>query len=362
MLVLNKVGEVMDDFEYKFFLWQCNVVTNFNSTTQLVRNRNTGQLMVKKVMPADEFDLHNAVSKINNNHIAKVYDAIIDNNACVILEEYVQGGTVEQLVARGTFTENYAVNVARQICDGLSELHKHEITHRDITPSNIIIGNDGVVKIIDFGISRFHRNNAQHDTQVLGTEGYAAPEQFGFRQSDSKTDIYALGVLLNYMLTGCIPSEKLYHNSDVADIILKCTNFNPELRFDSIEELSSSLKRKRVKGLTFVDKFWKNIPGFRTDNMAVHIVAGVLYFLMFSFIAMLYRDNCHYDLLKIFPVTLMVMLMFFIPIAFFSDIFGFQRCVPIIGRFKKPTRRTFFRIFAIVSIFFSMPVYNNFVV
>lgn len=103
-------------------------------------------------------------------------------------------------------------------------MHKYSITHRDITPSNIIIGFDGVVKIIDFGISRLHKENAKHDTQVLGTEGYAAPEQFGFKQSDCKTDIYALGVLLNYMLTGHIPSEVMYRDGDVADIIKNVQN------------------------------------------------------------------------------------------------------------------------------------------
>ena len=215
----------MNEFEYKFSLWQFDVVTDFNRTTQLVRNRNTGRLMVKKIMPAYEFEVHNAVSKINNCHIAKVFDVITDRNACIILEEYVQGHTIEQYLSKGTFAEDYAINIARQICNGLSVLHKYSITHRDITPSNIIIGFDGVVKIIDFGISRLHKENAKHDTQVLGTEGYAAPEQFGFKQSDCKTDIYALGVLLNYMLTGHIPSEVMYRDGDVADIIKKCTEY-----------------------------------------------------------------------------------------------------------------------------------------
>lgn len=84
----------MNEFEYKFSLWQFDVVTDFNRTTQLVRNRSTGRLMVKKIMPAYEFEVHNAVSKINNCHIAKVFDVITDRNACIILEEYVQGHTI----------------------------------------------------------------------------------------------------------------------------------------------------------------------------------------------------------------------------------------------------------------------------
>lgn len=93
----------MNEFEYKFSLWQFDVVTDFNRTTQLVRNRSTGRLMVKKIMPAYEFEVHNAVSKINNCHIAKVFDVITDRNACIILEEYVQGHTIEQYLSKGTF-------------------------------------------------------------------------------------------------------------------------------------------------------------------------------------------------------------------------------------------------------------------
>ena len=97
----------MNEFEYKFSLWQFDVVTDFNRTTQLVRNRSTGRLMVKKIIPAYEFEVHNAVSKINNCHIAKVFDVITDRNACIILEEYVQGHTIEQYLSKGTFAEDY---------------------------------------------------------------------------------------------------------------------------------------------------------------------------------------------------------------------------------------------------------------
>lgn len=76
----------MNEFEYKFSLWQFDVVTDFNRTTQLVRNRSTGRLMVKKIMPAYEFEVHNAVSKINNCHIAKVFDVITNRNAALFLK------------------------------------------------------------------------------------------------------------------------------------------------------------------------------------------------------------------------------------------------------------------------------------
>ena len=348
----------MNSYEYFCSLWQFDIVTNFNRNTQLVRNRRTGQLMVKKVMPAYEFEVHKAVSRINNIHIAKIFDVITDRNACIILEEYMQGGTIEQLCSRGVFTEDYAVNIARQICDGLSVRHKHSITHRDITPSNIIIGNNGIVKIIDFGISRFHRDNVRHDTQILGTEGYAAPEQFGFMHSDCKTDIYALGVLLNFMLTGHIPSERMYRNSDIGDIIKKCTEFNADKRFSSIEELSYALKRKRVYGFSFADNFLENIPGFRSKKTGVRVFACIMYFYMFWWIGNFYMLYCKRNFLNIFPVTLSVILLFFIPIAFFSNIFGFQSYIPIIRDMKKSARRILFNFLAVVSIYLGLMLFN----
>ncbi len=348
----------MNEFEYKFSLWQFDVVTDFNRTTQLVRNRNTGRLMVKKIMPAYEFEVHNAVSKINNCHIAKVFDVITDRNACIILEEYVQGYTVEQYLSKGTFAEDYAINIARQICNGLSVLHKYSITHRDITPSNIIIGFDGVVKIIDFGISRLHKENAKHDTQVLGTEGYVAPEQFGFKQSDCKTDIYALGVLLNYMLTGHIPSEVMYRDGDVADIIKKCTEYNVEKRFERIEDLDAALKRKRVYGFNFADNFMENFPGLRSEKKGVRVFACVMYGWMFLWIIGMYRKYCVINILNFFPVTLMVILLFFIPISFFSDLFGFQSCIPKIRDMPKTLRKLIFYSLAVVSMFVGMSIFR----
>ncbi len=355
-----KWGAMMTEFEYKFYLWQFDVVANFNRTTQLVRNRNTKQLMIKKIMPASEFDLHITISKLNNEHIAKIFDVIIDRNACIILEEYVPGNTVEQMISKGVFSENYAINVARQICDGLSVLHKYSITHRDITPTNIIIGNNGVVKIIDFGISRFHNANASHDTQVLGTEGYAAPEQFGFKQSDSKTDIYAVGVLLNFMLTGHLPSEVMYRNGDIAEIIKKCTEFNVEKRFETIEDLNAALKRKRVYGFNFADNFLENFPGFRSKKKGVRIFAIIMYAYMFLWIANMYRTYCPQNLLNIFPVTLISIMMFIIPIAFFSNIFGFQNCIPKIRDLNKTARRIIFFSLAVVSIFVGAALFRDF--
>ena len=122
----------------------------------------------------------------------------------------------------------------------LSFLHRINIVHRDIKPENIIITDNATVKLIDFNASRVYKNECTADTVVLGTIGYASPEQFGITQSDARTDIFALGVLLNVMLTGVHPSEQLAKGR-AGKIVLKCTQIDPNKRYQSVEELKYNL-------------------------------------------------------------------------------------------------------------------------
>ena len=115
-----------------------------------------------------------------------------------------------------------------QICKGLKCLHKLNIIHRDISQGNIILKDDGTIKIIDFGISRIKKENKSSNTSILGTAGFAALEQFGFRQTDERADIFSIGVLMNLMLTGELPGIKIYDKSEgVRRIILKCIEIGP---------------------------------------------------------------------------------------------------------------------------------------
>ena len=123
-----------------------------------------------------------------------------------------------------------------KICDGLTVLHKNGIIHRDITAKNIIIGVDGNVKIVDYGISRIIKDSQGTDTEILGTVGYAPPEQFGFLQTDIRTDIYSVGVLMNYMLTGAFSKEVKY-NGKMKNVLNICLNLRPEKRYSSTENL-----------------------------------------------------------------------------------------------------------------------------
>lgn len=157
----------------------------------------------------------------------------------VLLEEYVQGNTLADILQGGLLTVAEAKQITRQLCMALWVLHSKGVVHRDVKPDNVIIRGKEAV-LIDFDASRIYKNETQKDTQILGTTGFAAPEQYGLSQSDGRADIYALGVLLNIMLTGEHPSRKLADRR-MGRIVQRCTMVNPEKRYKNILHLMEVL-------------------------------------------------------------------------------------------------------------------------
>lgn len=157
----------------------------------------------------------------------------------VILEEYIQGDPLDELLSGDLFSPSLARQVMQQLCTALWVLHSMGAVHRDVKPENIILrGSDAV--LIDFDASRLFKEELSSDTQILGTTGYAAPEQYGLSQSDGRTDIYALGVLLNIMLTGKHPSRELAPGR-MGRIVQRCTMVNPNKRYKNVLHLLEAL-------------------------------------------------------------------------------------------------------------------------
>lgn len=228
MLVLDK--------EEKIRLWSFNEIKPLSKNSVLVENEFNGVIMVKKVLSDDAVSVYKKAKNLNCRNIAKVYDVeMCDGNFCALCE-YVSGITISNLVECKTVDNDIFNKIMLSVFNALDCLHAENIIHRDIKPQNIVLSNDGVIKIIDLGISRVVKNEKCQDTNILGTVGFAAPEQFGFGQSDSRTDIYSLGVLMNYLLEKTMPCEKL-HNGMYRNIILKCTNQNPDMRYTDISQL-----------------------------------------------------------------------------------------------------------------------------
>lgn len=258
----------------------------------LVKDRRNGKIAVKKYVTADVALLYNRLCGISNPHLAKIYETAWDEKRGVIIEEYINGCTLrEYREERGTLAPQEVFTIMSELCEALTLVHGHGMIHRDINPENIMLSGDGVIKLIDFGIAREVKKEKRQDTTILGTVGYAAPEQFGFSQTDARTDIYALGVLMNVLLTGHFPGEQIYKGTPFEQIIQKCINIDPDKRFQTVMELRGALgvsvdlipsilgsndnranDKEKYSGCKLT-----GVPGFRTGVLWKNIVASVGY-------------------------------------------------------------------------------------
>ena len=185
--------------------------------------------------------LYEMLKELNNPHIPAIYRLIEQDGNLLVVEEYIEGRTLAELIQSTSMQcidETLAIDILRQLCECLAPLHEKGIIHRDIKPSNLILTKDGTVKLIDFGIARTEKQDTDTDTEFLGTRGYAPPEQYGFGQTDARSDIYALGVTMQRAL------GKEY-DGYLKDILLRCTALDPKNRYPSVELLKNDLKPQK---------------------------------------------------------------------------------------------------------------------
>lgn len=272
------------------------VIKRWNENTFLVKD--LGVLYVCKQIRPDDLDLYRRLMTVDCPQIARIYDtAIVDGKFCVV-QEYLDGVTLEEyLQKKGPQDEFTAAGMAFEICEALIVLHEKGIIHRDLTPKNLIITEAGQLKVIDFGISRVEKTDAATDTEFLGTAGFAAPEQYGFHQSSAQTDIYSVGVLLNYIRTLKFPTEELAEGN-LRPVIEKCTKMDAADRYQSAGELKEALlsvgRTEKTKKREPRKKEYVNaLPGFRKNIWWHKIIAGFYYVTVF--IIMLSSFWIHYD-------------------------------------------------------------------
>lgn len=203
-----------------------------------VRNKSTGQDMVVRSFPT-AVSVYEELYKISVQNLPLIYDVINCDDGQIVLEEFIEGITIAEVMESGKYHYLGTRKVIRAVCHALKVLHERNLVHRDIKPENVVIGKDGRVVLIDFNAAR-KISSAGRDTVIMGTVGYASPEQLGVAQSDARTDIYAVGVLLNVMITGKHPSEKIAKGK-AGRIVRKCTSVNPDERYQSAEKLASLL-------------------------------------------------------------------------------------------------------------------------
>jgi serine/threonine protein kinase len=172
----------------------------------------------------DEMELQDALARfqqeahlletLNHPNLTRIYDAFSENGRSFLVMDYIDGKTLLQLLqaANKPLPVQQVMHYAEQLCDVLSYLHQHNppIIFRDLKPTNVMITPDGHIYLIDFGIARFFKEGQPQDTTVLGSPGYAPPEQHGSGQTNPRSDIYALGATLHC----CLSNRDPYHATD----------------------------------------------------------------------------------------------------------------------------------------------------
>ncbi|MBR6005930.1 MAG: serine/threonine protein kinase [Clostridia bacterium] len=257
-------------------------VREINEMTSIVTD-GRAEYVAKKIFPED-IPVYKQLARISENtpNIARIHGVFTVNGFTCAVRDFVSGMTLEEYRRRSPVLPDEEVRrIASDVCRGLAPVHTAGIVHRDINPANIIIDTDGRAVIIDFGISRSVKPGKTADTMILGTQGYAAPEQFGFSQTDPRADVYAVGVLINWLLTGRLPNEELAIGS-LGKVVQKCIKPDPEDRYRSAKEVLYALKHP-LTGFSVLCY----VPGFRTGNTA-HEITAVLYWLFVAFVAMIF--------------------------------------------------------------------------
>ena len=209
------------------------------SQIYVYRHKELGKDLVKRSVKGSG-EVFMILRSLSHPNIANVYDAVKTKDGFIVLEEYVEGQTVYEYLQDSLYSPTGVKRVVSSLCDALDFLHKNKIIHKDIKPENVMIDNRGNVRLIDFDAARVYKPYKSGDTRMIGTTGYAAPEQYGLNQTDERTDIYALGVLMNVMLTGEPPERKLY-SGKLKKVIIKCTQTIPDNRYQNVTELKKYL-------------------------------------------------------------------------------------------------------------------------
>ena len=203
-----------------------------------MRNKKNKKDLVLRSFP-HPVTAYEKLQNIRCLNLPEIYDVLEMDDGQIVLEEYLDGITIAQTMEIEKYRSTGARRVLLGVCDALMVLHDRGIIHRDVKPENVMIEKSGRVVLIDFNASRIE-SSASKDTVIMGTVGYASPEQLGLSQTDARTDIYAAGVLYNVMLTGQHPSVTIA-SGKAGRIVRKCTAVNPDERYQTATELWTAL-------------------------------------------------------------------------------------------------------------------------
>jgi eukaryotic-like serine/threonine-protein kinase len=220
--------------------------------TELVTVDGTGPFVRKKIPESlANRGVWSALASCDCDRLPRVEATYALPEQFVVVYDFVPGQTLETMVGeRGRLPQAEVASLIADICEASAALHAQGVVHRDISPRNVIVGADGA-HLIDLGIARLRVEGASRDTTSLGTWGYASPEQYGFAQTDARSDVYSIGRIMGFLLTGVQPDSDGYQElladgavvSGVAHAVVeRACAFEPSGRYQSAEELSAAVR------------------------------------------------------------------------------------------------------------------------
>lgn len=196
------------------------------STVHLVRAVGDGEKVYVRKRLDGQHPVYQTLRDCPHPCLPRLYEVTLEEDSTTVIEEYIEGRTPDS----AQMSRKQLRNMIRQLCGVLEFLHGNGIIHRDIKPSNLLLDGEGRLYLIDFDAARTPKEKQEQDTRLLGTRGFAPPEQYGFAQTDERTDIYALGATLERILgdRAKVSDKKVIH---------RCMNLNPDKRYQSAGEV-----------------------------------------------------------------------------------------------------------------------------
>ena len=225
-----------------------------------LRRKSDGRWIVLKAATADrddlveEFRILTALAPLLPGVVPEPVERFEEGGTAYLLRTYLTGETLTQWRERENHCpEEFCISLGQKLCALLEILHSQQppVIYRDIKPENMILMPDGSIGLIDFGIARQFKDGKDTDTRHMGTRATAAPEQYGYAQTDQRTDLYALGMTLIWLLTGQYDRDSLTQAEGVSShlrcVLEKAVAFSPEARFQDAASFSAALSGQRIR-------------------------------------------------------------------------------------------------------------------
>lgn len=312
---------------------------SFKGALFLAQDKQTLQTVVCRVLYHTTAEHYQMLRSVSNPHLPKIFEVIQEQDDAIVVEEYIPGETLEERLKRGdAFSLQDIVSILYQLCEALQTVHARGIVHRDIKPANILLNDRGVV-LIDFDAARRYQNSSRKDTVYMGTEGYAAPEQYGFAQTDCRSDIYSLGVVLRELC-----GEAPYH--PLAFIIHRCMAFDPANRYQSVDEIIRALQASGLTGqkpnsvlqqAAFVPASNKKSPSHAKQTKRTLSITLTVIFSLFT-VALLFPNQHEVTPLDYLLSKLVYLQLVIFPAVILFHLFGIWKWLPLLNSSNKPLK------------------------